>query len=192
MTMRFLHLMLAFLFLILSVLPVVAAPTTDGYSPDYIIGTGDVLDISVWQNEALSRQLVVLPDGKITFPLIGEVKAGDKTVAELKKELEDRLQQYVPDPILSVIVQQVNSMLVYVVGKVNNPGRFALNTNVNVLQALTMAGGLNPYAKKDKIKIFRNGAGQTNIFRFKYDEVTDGENLGQNILLRRGDVVVVP
>jgi len=159
---------------------------------DYIMGPGDVLDISVWNNEALTRQVTVLPDGKIHFPLIGEVVVGGKTLVDLEKELKKRIGTFVPAPDLTVMVQQVNSMLIYVIGKVNRPGRFALNTNINVLQALTMAGGLNTFAKRNKIKIFRETKDTTVILPFEYDEVTEGENLEQNIALQRGDIVVVP
>lgn len=110
----------------------------------------------------------------------------------LEKELEKAIAAFVPNSNLSVIVQQVNSMLIYVIGKVNKPGRFELNTNVNVLQALAMAGGLNAFAKRNKIKIFREENGKTHILPFEYDNVTDGENLEQNVKLERGDVVVVP
>lgn len=158
----------------------------------YQIGPGDILDIAVWKNTDLTKQLPVLPDGKFTFPLIGEVAAAGKTVAQIKQEIETRLARYMPEPVLSVSVVQVNSLLVYVIGKVNNPGMFALNTNVNVMQALAMAKGLNAFAKKSKIKIFREQEGKTLIFDFEYDEVSEGENLEQNIQLQRGDVIVVP
>lgn len=158
----------------------------------YIIGPGDVLDISVWKDEALTKLVTVLPDGKFSFPLIGEVKAAGKTVAVLHKELEVKLNRFVPEVSLSVVVSQVNSMLIYVIGRVNNPGRFILNTNVNVLQALAMAGGMNPFAKRSKVKIFREEGGETKKFSFDYDEVAKGELLEQNIILKRGDVIVVP
>jgi len=159
---------------------------------DYIVGPGDVLDISVWDNPTLTKLTTVLPDGKIHFPLIGEVIAGGKTLTVLEKELKTKLHPFVPDPELSVMVGQVNSMLVYVIGKINKPGRFVLNTNVNVLQALATAGGLNTFAKRGRIKIFREEDGKTRIFPFDYDDVTEGEKLEQNIVLKRGDVVVVP
>ncbi len=169
-----------------------AAETAAWPSADYIIGPGDVLDISVWKDEALTKLVTVLPDGRISFPLIGEVTAGGKTLAQLSRELKGKLSRYVPDLDLSVIVYQVNSMMVYVVGRVNNPGRFVMNSNVNVLQALAMAGGLNPFAKRSKIKIFRNQGSQTKIFDFDFDDVSKGEMLEQNIMLKRGDVIVVP
>ena len=177
------------------VLPVQAAQKAGAAaSPigDYVIGPGDVLDISVWNNEALTRAVTVLPDGKIHFPLIGEVVVGGKTLLVLEKELKDKINPFEPDPELSVMVNQVNSMLIYVIGKVNHPGRFVLNTNVNVLQALAMAGGLNAFAKRNKIKIFRETGGKTDMFPFEYDRVSEGENLEQNVRLERGDVVVVP
>ena len=159
---------------------------------DYVMGPGDVLNISVWNNEALTKTVTVLPDGKIHFPLINEVVVGGKTLAAFGKELKTKLHPFVPDPEISVMVNQVNSMLIYVIGKVNKPGRFVLNTNINVLQALATAGGLNTFAKRSKIKIFRETGGKTRIFAFDYDDVTDGEHLEQNIMLNRGDVVVVP
>ena len=159
---------------------------------DYVIGPGDILDISVWKEEALTKLVAVLPDGKMTFPLIGQVTAGGKTLAQLRSELEKKLSRFVPDLTLNVGVHQVNSMMVYVIGRVNRPGNFALNTRINVLQALSMAGGLNPFAKSSKIQIFRKEDGQDQAFPFDYDDVSKGKNLKQNIWLKRGDVVVVP
>jgi polysaccharide export outer membrane protein len=180
------------LFLLCSLTSAAAQESPVIPTDEYIIGAGDVLDISVWKDEALTKLVAVLPDGKISFPLIGEVTAGGKTLGQLKKELENKLTRFVPDVNLSVVVTQINSMIVYVVGRVNKPGMFALNTNVNVLQALAMAGGLNPFAKRGKIKIFREAATGTQIYPFDYDDVTKGEALQQNIRLKRGDVVVVP
>lgn len=157
---------------------------------DYLIGPGDVLEVSVWKEEALTKNLSVLPDGKISFPLIGEVVAAGKTVGQLKKEIASRLVRFVPDPVLSVGVQQVNSLMIYVIGRVNKPGRFDLNTNITVLQALAMAGGLDSFAKRDQVRIFRRVKDQVLIYTFDYDDVSAGRNLRQNITLMRGDVVV--
>ena len=159
----------------------------------YRIGAGDVLDISVWKDEAQTKILVVLPDGAISLPLIGRVMAEGKTTAQLKEEITQKVSRFVPDPVVTVIVQQANSMFIFVVGRVNHPGRFVINTNVNVLQALTMAGGLSPFAKRKKIRIIREEKdGETRIFTFNYDDVSAGKNIAQNIKLRRGDMVVVP
>jgi polysaccharide biosynthesis/export protein len=158
----------------------------------YRIGAGDVLEVSVWKDETLTRSCVVRPDGFISFPLVGDIAASGKTVAELKSELEGKLKRFVPEVILFIDAKQINSLVIYVIGKVNNPGRFMLGVDVNVLQALATAGGLNQFAKGRKIKIFRHGSSETTIFPFNYDEVVDGEHLEQNIHLKRGDVVVVP
>lgn len=159
---------------------------------DYRIGIGDVLLISVWKDESLTRQVSVLPDGTISFPLIGELRADGLTVSGLKTVIRQFLEKYVPDVTLSVQVLQANSQVVYVIGKVNRPGRFDLYSDINVLQALAMAGGLNPFARSGGIKIFRESDKDTRIFDFDYDQVAQGERLEQNIRLKRSDVVVVP
>jgi polysaccharide export outer membrane protein len=168
-----------------------AAPQSTSVA-DYLIGPGDVLFISVWKDESLTQNVPVRPDGKISFPLIGEIIAGGKSVNQLKEEIEKKIARYVPEPILSVSVREINSLLIYVIGRVNNPGRFVLNTNINVLQALAMAGGCNSFANKNDIKIFRESQGGTRILEFKYDEVVRGKGLEENVTLRRGDVIVVP
>ncbi len=159
---------------------------------EYKIGTGDILDISVWKDPALTKQVIVLPDGKIHFPLVGELVAEGRSVAQLKDELESKIRVYIPDPVLSVSIAQVNSMLLYVIGKVNRPGHFGLSSRINVLQALSMAGGLNPFAQEKKIKIYRQQNGKTIQFPFNYRDVAEGAGLSQNITLQRGDVIVVP
>lgn len=159
---------------------------------EYVIGAGDQLGISVWRDDHLSRTVVVLPDGKISFPLIGEVTADGKTVAQLRKELEAKLARFVTDSSLSVEVKQSNSMLVYVIGRVNTPGRQNLFAPTNVLQALAMAGGLNPFADKNGVKVLRQQGGRTVAYPFDYQEVSQGRHLEANIELQRGDVVIVP
>jgi len=166
---------------------------TQAVVPEYRIGPGDVLNIEVWKDAALSRLVTVLPDGKISFPLIGELTAGDRTVAELKKEIESKISRFVPDSPLTVEVRQVNSLHVYVLGRVNAPGRFILTSNVTVLQALAIAGGPNAFANRSKIRIFREKGGKTTMSPpFDYDEVTAGRNIETNVLLERGDVIHVP
>ena len=159
---------------------------------DYVIGPGDVLDISVWKEQALTKLVTVLPDGRISFPLVGAIMAGGKTLDQLSKELEKKLARFVPDLNLSVLVHQVNSMMVYVIGRVNKPGRFVLNANIDVMQALAMAGGLTPFAEEGNVKIFREAQGGKKIFNFDYDDVAIGKKLEQNIMLKRGDLIVVP
>jgi polysaccharide export outer membrane protein len=159
---------------------------------DYIVGPGDVIGISVWKDDSLTRTVVVLPDGKITFPLLGDLLAGGKTVAQLKQLLEAGLTRYVADSSVTVEVKQSNSMIIYIIGRVNAPGRQVLVANTNVLQALAMAGGPNPFAKKGKVKIYRQEEGKTVMFLFDYNEVAEGRHLEMNIELKRGDVIIVP
>lgn len=161
------------------------------HGDNYLIGPGDVLEISLWKDEALSRLVTVRPDGKISFPLVGEFTAAGKTAADLKNNMEKKIAHYAPEPVLTVIVQQINSLIVYVIGRINRPGHYVLNSNVNVLQILSMAGGLNPFADKKTIKILRKKNEKTEIFYFNYKEVAEGNHLEQNIILKRGDVVVV-
>lgn len=158
---------------------------------DYRIGPGDVLEITVWKNEDLSRIVVVLPDGSISFPLVGRFVAGGKTVEALQNEMEKKLSRYVSEQELTIIIQQVNSMVVYVIGKVNRPGQFPLNRNVDVLQALSMAGGLNIFADPKDIRIFRKTPEKTMVMTFNYDSLTEDNYLEGNILLKAGDVIVV-
>ena len=134
----------------------------------------------------------MLPDGKIAYPLLGEVVAGNKTVAQLKKELETGLTRYISDTNVSVEVKQSNSMIIYIIGRVNAPGKQFLIAKTNVLQGLAMAGGLNPFAQKGDIRIFRQEQGKTVMFPFDYDDVMDGRRLETNIELKRGDVIIVP
>jgi polysaccharide biosynthesis/export protein len=159
---------------------------------DYIIGVGDVLFVSVWKDPALTQSVPVRPDGRISFPLIGEIQAGGRSVVQLKEEMESKISRYVPDPVLTIGIQEIRSMFIYVVGRVNSPGRFAIHGNVDVLQALSMAGGCNPFAASNKIQVFRKEGGGTRIMAFNYDRVASGKNLEQNITLERGDVIVVP
>ena len=192
------HLFQALLFICLvAAVPAFSQASEAGPSPsaavsDYIIGPGDVLFISVWKDQALTQSLPVRPDGKISFPLIGELAAGGRTVAQLQKDMEEKLSRFIPEPTISVGVQDIRSMFIYVIGRVNAPGRFAINAPVDVLQALAMAGGCNAFAETKDIKVFRKTGSETRIMGFNYNDVSRGKNLEQNITLARGDVIVVP
>ncbi len=161
-------------------------------SVSYLIGPGDVLNISVWKEEGMQKEVLVRPDGGITFPLAGEIKAGGLTTKELSDELVKKLKKYIPHPSVTVSVLQSVSNKIYVIGKVNRPGEFIATGYMDVLQALTMAGGLTPYAESDEIKIIRRTETGTKMKLFDYDEVISGERLDMNIILKAGDTVVVP
>ncbi len=163
-------------------------PATGGY----VIQPGDVLIISVWKEKDLQGEVSVRPDGGLNFPLAGEIMAVGLTVEQLRKELASKLMRYVPDPVVTVMVKQSFGNRVFVVGKVNKPGDFAVGRNLDVMQALSMAGGPTPFASVNKIKILRRENGELKAFPFKYSRVEKGEDLEQNIILQGGDVVVVP
>jgi polysaccharide export outer membrane protein len=158
----------------------------------YRIGHGDILNISVWKEAALTKQVTVLPDGNIVFPLIGEIKAYGKTAGELQKKMEGKLEKYMPDSSITVEVIKTNSMMIFIIGKVNSPGNYILQKNITVMKALTLARGLTIFAEKENIKIFRKVNGEDFIFQFNYDEVVKGRHLEQNIILKRDDMIVVP
>lgn len=164
-----------------------AAPGSEFY-----LGPGDVLEISVWKDEALSRQVVVRPDGKISFPLIGDVVARGRTVSQLREAVEGKIKAFVPDAPVNVMVIQVGSPKVYVVGKVAKPGLYIMGEPLRVMQVLAMAGGMTPFAKKNDIIIIRKDNGGQQVYPFNYSKVADGKDLGQNIRLEPGDTVVVP
>ena len=158
---------------------------------EYKMGPGDTVAISIWKNQDLTRRVVVLPDDTIRFPLIGEIKVGGRSAAWLEKKLKSYLEKYISEPELSVSIEQTSSLAIYVIGQVKSPGRFGLNDNIDVLQGLSIAGGLTPFAKAKKIRIFRKENGSTKILHFNYDAVSEGRELDQNIMLQKGDVIVV-
>jgi polysaccharide export outer membrane protein len=158
----------------------------------YVVQPGDILNISVWKEKDLQIDVAVRPDGGINFPLIGDVDASGKSLEQLQKDVADKLTKYVPDPIVTVSIKQSSGNMIYVIGKVNKPGNLVAIRNMDVMQALSMAGGPTPYASVNKIKILRRVNGQMVTFPFKYSRIEKGEDLEQNISLQGGDVVVVP
>ncbi len=158
----------------------------------YRVGAEDVLEISVWREEDLKKEALVRPDGGISYPLIGEVQVAGKTVLEIRDEIAKRLEKFIPEPAVSVAIFKVGSQRVYVIGKVNKPGDFPVGRHVDVLQALSMAGGLTPFADANEIRIMRREGDRQVVLPFEYGRVVRGQKLEQNVQLRAGDVVVVP
>ena len=167
-------------------------PAVEEVDSGYQIGPEDVLEISVWKEDGLKKEVLVRPDGGMSFPLIGEIQAVGKTAGQLRKEIAQRLEKFIPDPVVSIAFLKVGGNKIYVIGKVNKPGEFPAGRYVDVLQALTVAGGLTPFAAENDIKVIRKEGGKDVVFRFRYSDVKAGENLEQNIQLKGGDVVVVP
>lgn len=158
----------------------------------YQLQPGDVLEISVWREEGLEKEVLVRPDGGLSFPLVGNIQARGKSTEQLQREVSEKLKRFIPDPSVTVAVLKLDGNKVYVIGKVNRPGDFTATRQLDVVQALSMAGGMTPYAAANKIRILRREGNKQTAIPFAYGEIEKGESLDQNILLRAGDVVVVP
>jgi polysaccharide export outer membrane protein len=163
-----------------------------GTSEDYVIYPSDVLEISIYGETELTRKLVVRPDGKISFPLVGDIKVAGHSPTEVKAIIDKKVSAFIPEASSTVILDQLGSMKYYVVGEVARPGMFNVPSELSVLQALSLAGGLKTFADEDSIIIIRGRGKDTTKILFDYSDVKKGKRLEQNILLQRGDVVLVP
>ncbi len=167
---------------------IAAPPDQDTYN----LGPEDTIEISVWKEPELTKQIVIPPDGRITYPLIGEIKAAGLTVKQLQTEIHKRLEKFVSDVNVTVILLKPQFYKIYVTGKVTKPGEFVVGRPPTVMQAISMAGGLTPFAAPGSIVILRKVGGKEEVFPFNYKEVSKGSSLEQNRSLMPGDVVVVP
>ncbi len=184
---------------LLAILPMAAVAQNQATHPatpastdsSYRLNAGDVLDISVWREDDLQRQVLVLPDGSISFPLAGQIEAAGRTTQDVQQTISDRLEKYIPGAVVTVSVLNVSGNKVYVIGAVNNPGEFQVTRRIDVMQALSLAGGLTPFAGESSIRILRRENGADISYEFDYSDVKRGENLSTNIQLKSGDVIVV-
>ena len=168
--------------------PAPAATETGGYT----VNPGDVLEISIWNEKELEKQVMVRPDGYFSFPLTGDIRAQGRTVEDVRREVGSRVSRYVPNPVVSVAIMEPRGSKVYVIGQVNRPGEFPVNRFVDVIQALSMAGGTTPFAQLDSIKVLRRDGATQEAIPFSYSDVAAGRRLQQNIVLKPGDTVLVP
>src|SRR5688572_11608102 len=160
--------------------------------PGYVIGPLDVLEVMFWRDKDLSAEVVVRPDGKISLPLLNDVQAGGLTPEQLRSDVLERARRFVEDPTATVIVKQINSRNVFIMGEVQKPGTYPLGGATSVLQLIAIAGGLTEFAARDEIVLLRTLEGQTERHRVNYSAVLKGNDLKQNLELRPGDTVVVP
>jgi polysaccharide export outer membrane protein len=161
-------------------------------TPEYYIGPEDVLEISVWRNADLSKQVAVRPDGRISLPLLGDIEANGLTPAELTSVIATRLKQFKETPAVSIIVQQVNSYAFYVLGEVGSPGRYPLKSKTTLLQAITMASGFTQTAARNRVVVFRPREGKEEKLKASYLDIVMKDARNQNVLLKPGDTIVVP
>lgn len=159
---------------------------------DYLLGSEDIIEVSVWKEADLTKVLIIRPDGKISFPLIGDIQAAGLTTEELRENIRQALAEYIDGVTVSVTVQQINSLKIFIQGEVTQPGVYELKSNFTVLQAISLAGGFTIWAKEDRIIIYRKEGGGMVSIPVNYKKIISGEDPGQNILLIRGDTIVVP
>jgi polysaccharide biosynthesis/export protein len=167
-------------------------PSSSDNQVHYKIGANDVLNIFVWKEPELTQDVVVMPDGRIIFPMIGEIMAKGKSVTDLKAIIAEKLQNYVSNPEVTVMVRQSNSRLIYTIGKVTKPGPYPLAPDMTVLQALSTAGGFTEWAETKFVMVVRRVNNKETMYRFNYQDYIAGKDLGQNILLEPGDTIVIP
>lgn len=168
------------------------APTPATTDASYIIGPEDVLNIDVWKEQEISRSVPVRPDGKISLPLLNDVQAAGLTPMQLQASLHDALKKFISDPQVTVIVTQVNSRRIFVLGEVPRPGAFPMLPHMTVLQAISTAGGFSQFAKEKGVYVLRTENGRQVTIPFNYKEVVRGKRPDQNIELKPGDTIVVP
>src|SRR4029453_12914040 len=161
-------------------------------SAEYRLHAGDSITISVWKELDLQRKVMIRPDGRFSFPLTGEVQAAGRTPDEVRIEIENSLKKFIPEAVVTVIVEEFNGNRVYVIGQVTKPGMYVMNPSLNVLQALSLEGGSTPFAKLDSISVIRGSGPAQKTMPFRYSQVVEGKALQQNVTLESGDVVVVP
>ncbi len=158
----------------------------------YKINAGDILEISVWKEEALQRELRVLPDGSISFPLAGVILVAGKTIKEIQTEFTKKLSEYITEPVVNITVKAVDGHVIYILGQVKAPGRFIMQQPMDIMQALSLAGGLTTFAKSNNIMILRRNKTTSEAIKFEYSDLESGVHLDRNYLLKSGDIIVVP
>jgi polysaccharide export outer membrane protein len=160
--------------------------------PEYTLNAGDTLDVSVYKEDELTKTVIVRPDGKFSFPLAGEIVASGRTITQVEADITSRLLKYIPEAVVSAAVKTLDGCRIYIIGQVSKPGSFVMNPRMNVLQALSLAGGTTPFASVNDIIVVRGQGAQQKVLPFKYSEVAKGRDLSQNVMLESGDVLVVP
>ena len=166
-------------------------------SKEFLLGPEDVLEVTVWRNQDLSRTVVVRPDGKISLPLIGDVQASGLNSSQVAAKIAARLTEFKENPNVSVSLKEVNSYFIFVLGEVLKPGKYPLKSYATVLQGVSMAGGFTPFSSKNKMQVIRtytNEDGKENQIRIPvpYNEMVNGKGKIENFILKSGDTIVVP
>lgn len=170
-----------------------ANETKEASADEYVIGAEDVLEIMVWRNEMLSRpRIVVRPDGKISLPLVGDIHTAGLTAKQVKEDIEKRLKEYEELPNVTVIVAEINSYYIYILGEVTRPGRYQLKSNISVLQAVSLAGGFTNWASPNSMVVLRRNGEKEEKIKVRYKKIISGSKPEDNIVLKPGDTIIIP
>jgi len=172
--------------------PVAAMASNAPTKPAYLLKEGDVLEVSVWQEDSLRKELRVLPDGSITFPLVGRVEVAGHTAEETQNRVAEKLKSYLSDPVVNVVISNINGNRIYVIGNVAKPGPVILDVPMSVLQVLSLAGGLGRFADENAIKILRSDVNGVQTLPVRYSDLIKAKDLSTNVQLRAGDTLLVP
>lgn len=166
-----------------------SSPSSSG---DYLIGKGDLLEVFVWRNEQISRRVLVRPDGKISLPLLQDIQADGLTVLQLKSEITQRFSEHIENPRVTVIVVEMGSYKVSVLGRVERPGVYPITGQTSLVEAIALAGGFTEWASKGNITVVTHQNGKEKKVRVNYKKIASGKDPSQNIILKRGDIIIVP
>lgn len=169
-----------------------AQAASDPLATNYHLNAGDLLQISVWREEELNRQVLVQPDGSISFPLVGQIMAEGRTAGELEAEIGDQLERFIPQAVATVELLEVRGNKVFVMGEVLRPGEYQMSGPLTVVQAISLAGGFNQFAARDRIRVLRDEGDEEVAYTVDYDCVASSTNVAANVPLQAGDTVIVP
>lgn len=169
-----------------------STPAVGQAMPEYRLNPGDVVRISVWREEELLREARIQPDGTVSYPLVGSVPAANRTPTAVAETITQELEEFIPDAVVTVELLEAQGYRVYVIGEVERPGEYQLSQPITVLQALSIAGGLTPFAGTGGIRILRTQTDEQMSIAFDYDAVADDGEMDKNIFLEAGDTVIVP
>lgn len=178
--------------MVASISPSVPSSLIDPDASDYILGEEDLIEVLVWKNAELSKTVFIRPDGKISLPLVGDVQAAGLTPDELKGSIKALLRRFKKTPEVSVIVREINSFSVFLVGEIVRPGKIQLRSQTTLLQAITLAGGFTEFANRKRIVLLRKEKGQNHRIKVNYNDILSGKNPEGDIILNRGDTILVP
>lgn len=183
---------LTFAYLIISMNLIPGSVAAENEPNLYKLHPGDSVSVSVWREDKLRTQTIVLPDGSISLPLIGRVEVAGLSTIDAEKKVTERLKEFLPDPIVAIVISGIDGNRAYVMGKVLHPGPVVINGPITVLQAISIVGGFDKFADQGRIKVIRSNAEGQEVLPVSYSDIISGKDMSTNIRLQAGDTIVVP